>query len=139
MEAFINQKLRSAVSPIIAMGYSQANAGLILYVNANGYLDGSSGQYNYLIASGLVVPLNTRVHVALTRKVGVMSCWLNGQLAGQITTMESFDMSDGLLDIGGTRPDAYRFNGTIDEVRVTRGVSRYNQPFTPPTGPWPEH
>jgi hypothetical protein len=133
MEAYVKQTARDTVSPIISMGVTWGDTGMIMYINGNGFLDASSGGVNYLIGN-IVVPLNQRTHVAVTRKGGVIKAWVGGQFAGSINA--ATDFTDGILEIGGAEPTAYRFKGLIDEVRVTNGIARYDMPFDPP-GPFP--
>lgn len=133
MEAFVTQAVRAGVSPVIAMGNTSGDTGLIMYINASGFLDASSGQNNYLTGN-IAITLSQRTHVAVTRQSGTLRVWVGGQLAGSISVPTDF--TDGFLDIGGVGP--YRYQGLIDEVRVTNGVSRYNAPFTPATAPFPD-
>lgn len=136
MEAYVTQTLRSSVSLVIAMGFTYGDTGMQLYINNSGILVASSGAAQY-INSTLQVPLNTRTHVALTRRSGLMTLWVNGQPSGTTTSNNNF--TDGLLIIGGGTPTAYRYTGLIDEVRITNGVARYTNPFAPPPVPFPNH
>lgn len=135
MEAFVKQTVRASVCPIISMGVTFGNTGMIIFLDTNGNLVASSGSAQYISGTIAVAP-NIRTHVALTRQSGLMSLWVGGQLAG--TTTSNNDFTDGLMNIGGAGPTAYRYTGTIDEVRVTNGVSRYNSTFTPPSVPFPD-
>lgn len=118
------------------MGTTFGNSGMILYLNASGQVVASSGNTQY-ISSTQTLTLGARAHVALTRKSGLMTLWVNGQSGGSLTT--TVDFTDGLLSIGGSSPTAYRYVGKIDEVRVTNGIGRYDAPFTPPPVPFPNN
>ena len=134
MEAFVTPTSYTTVAPIISMGQTFGNTGMIIYINANGMLVASSGNYQYIVGN-IQVPLNSRSHVAMTRSNGVMALWVNGQLAG--TTNSNLDITDGVLAIGAAHPTEYRFSGKIDEVRVTK-AARYTSAFTPSSTPWPD-
>lgn len=136
LEAYITPTLFAAVCPFISMGQTSGNSGMILYVNASGNVVASSGSAQY-ISSTQVLVANTRYHVALTRQSGLMTLWVDGQSGGTVTS--SNDFTDGLLSIGGTAPTTYRYTGKIDEVRITNGISRYNNPFAPPPVPFPNN
>ena len=92
---------------------------------------------------------NTWNHVAAVKNVadGKYYIYLNGirdagtfiAVSGNI--LEPFT-SDPLISVGGFGPGwsfGARFNGYIDDLRITKGVARYNTAsFTPPTAPFPD-
>jgi hypothetical protein len=77
-------------------------------------------------------------HLALVRSSGVMSLWLDGVLVG--TAEYTYDMGNAQVSIGrsmNTSTTNYDLAGDIDELRITKGVARYTENFTPPTEPFP--
>jgi len=83
--------------------------------------------------------LNTWHHVALTCNNGKATVFLDGIGGTPTNGMTWVDRSTQFL-VGATRIpyySAYKWmTGYIDEARVTKGVSRYNSNFVPPTTPF---
>lgn len=88
---------------------------------------------------GGTVPLNTWTHVAVTRKGNTWRQFVNGVLSATAehsrnatptnsvrTTIGSYSITSG----GNHGP----WDGFIDELRVTKGICRYEGNFVPPTG-----
>lgn len=75
-------------------------------------------------------------HVAHSREDGVMRLHVNGTQIGSTTNNTNFGASAFYLSF---LPSLSRWvNGRYDEVRITKGVSRYTSGnFTPPSGPFP--
>jgi len=75
-------------------------------------------------------------HYALCRSAGQLRMFVNGQIATATTTTGVFtnNFTDGLRTIGKpTDADVgYRLHGYLDDLRVTKGVARYENNFTPP-------
>jgi len=77
-------------------------------------------------------------HWAIAREVTTLRAFKDGVQIGSSTNSTNVSVA-GQLRIGarGTSPgEAYRFNGYLDDLRVTKGVARYTADFTPPTGPF---
>lgn len=80
-------------------------------------------------------------HFAVVRKNGIVKMFLDGTLLpiiGQnningVSTNSQYNLSLG--DIGGHLNAREAFE--IDELRITKGVARYIEDFTPPTKPFP--
>lgn len=83
---------------------------------------------------------NTWYHVALVRASGVTTAYLNGEKVGA-TNLFSLPLgSDSLnLLVGRQNINSYPrdFNGYIDDLRITKGVARYQSNFMPSTLPVP--
>jgi hypothetical protein len=77
-------------------------------------------------------------HYALCRSAGQLRMFVNGQNATATSTTGVFtnNFTDGLQTIGKpTDIDVgYRLHGYLDDLRVTKGVARYENNFTPPQG-----
>lgn len=75
------------------------------------------------------IPLNTWTHIAGSYDGTTMRLYVNGCLEGElVNVMPSFT---GITYFGASWGANYVFAGYIDEFRVTIGVSRYAEAFTP--------
>ncbi len=80
-------------------------------------------------------------HLAVTRHSGLVYIFVDGVLLGgsAVLTANVQAASGNALNIGALRYNSsiiQHFNGSIDEVRITKGVARYTENFTPPTEPF---
>lgn len=77
-------------------------------------------------------------HLAMVRHAGKHYLFVNG-VKYTAPVDANYDLYDNGVAIGiGARADAVSFlNGYIDDVRITKGVARYTDNFTPP-GAFPE-
>jgi len=77
-------------------------------------------------------------HVALSYDGATYRWFIDGAVtlerAGRLSSQSNDYLVVGGYS-GGVQP---WFNGSIDEVRVTRGVARYTGSFAPPTAPFPD-
>lgn len=93
-----------------------------------------------------IVPTGQWVHMAMTRKEGVLRLFLNGTIAGTtnngIWANVTADLPPYQITVGGpvmtgsSNFNAYMGGGDpnyFDEMRVTRSVARYVENFEPPT------
>jgi len=71
-------------------------------------------------------------HVALSRTAGVTKLFVDGAQVGSSYT-DGNDFPTRGLSIGAAFDGSAGINGFIDEVRVSKGTSRYNAGFTPTT------
>lgn len=83
------------------------------------------------------IQANSWQHVALVRSTGVYSSYLGGVKSTGSWTNQAHASS--VLRIGSDNGTLGQdFAGSMDEVRVTKGVARYTANFTPPTAPFPD-
>lgn len=79
-------------------------------------------------------------YLAVTRHGSVFRFWLNrAQLGSDQTSSITFGSATVDAFIGGSVVTGYNYllNGYIDELRITKGVGRYTEDFTPPDKPFP--
>ncbi len=90
---------------------------------------GDLSSYGSTISTSVSLSLNSWHHVALTRYQGVCKIWLDGVQTGGTPTI-SGDFEQGLtgnITIGGGTW------GQLRDIRITKGISRYFDTFTPRT------
>ena len=91
--------------------------------------------------SGVIVPINTWVHLAISRQSGIVNYFQNGVLiytyTGAYATQNFTNSSQALVGCYSTA--AGYWNGYIDDLRITKGVARYTSNFTPPVKALPTH
>jgi hypothetical protein len=85
-------------------------------------------------------------HVAVVRNGTNGYVYINGVLGGSISNLNSNGASSRNLLIGrwdydradeSGVPSHMYFDGHIDDVRITKGIARYDSNFTPPSAPLP--
>lgn len=91
-----------------------------------------------VIATGGTVTANTWHHVALARQGTTVRGFIDGVQAFSATDSRTYASASTCFigaDFAGTT--GQRFDGWIDDARITKGVARYTANFAPPNGPFP--
>lgn len=73
--------------------------------------------------------LNKWTHVALVRKSGVGTLFLDGNPCAPFAANYNVGTTGGTCYIGRHSSGAFYWKGYIDEFRITKGVARYVEPF----------
>lgn len=81
---------------------------------------------------------NEWYHLAFCRKDSVTTVYVNGISIANAVDNSNYSsngvhLSIGFQELGSSR---YPFTGMLDEIRITKGISRYNGAFTPPNAPF---
>jgi hypothetical protein len=83
-----------------------------------------------------VVETGRYYHLAVTRTGGVVRLFVDGVLEASLTAdAVSYDQTH--LSLGGHPRNMRYLTGHIDEFRLTKGVARYTEAFTPPSEAFP--
>jgi hypothetical protein len=151
IEAWIYKTNNNLVAICGTFNWSNGNnSGWYLGVGADNklILRGSNGTWNStsaIVTSSGTVPMGQWVHVAATRDgSNAVRIFINGQLQG--TTLDYSHTLNRIgaqntsvlryaLRVGAYLSDSYvvaAFIGYIDDLRITSGVARYTDNFTPP-------
>jgi hypothetical protein len=96
----------------------------------NGVLKGNLFGSATVIFGGTIV-INTWQHIAITRSGTTVRAFVGGALLVTTDTIAG-DVGNGQFVLGGDATGAANFVGYIDDVRVSKGISRYTSTFTPP-------
>jgi len=112
---------------LFIMGDSTATGTGILFAN---YVSGTSWYFDYAGA----VAQGVWHHVAVSRQGALMRLFLNGTIVASGNINNQSITNPNALTIGRTVYSGYTydFNGYIDDFRITKGVARYTENFTPP-------
>ena len=121
-------------------GVTQANwgNGLLFCLTTNGSLRVFSS--TTISTSTSQISLNTWTHVALVRSAGSVTFYIGGQSAGTFSFSDNLseqDMTIGTAIDLRAQNTSLKYNGYIDDLRITKGVARYTSNFTPPTAQLP--
>lgn len=80
---------------------------------------------------------NTWVHVAIVRNGDDWTLYIDGIAAATLNNSLALNNFAGDLVLGGVPTyGAYYYNGYVDEMRITKGLARWTDNFTPPTAPY---
>lgn len=81
-----------------------------------------------------------RTHVAISRQDNVFRMFYDGVKQHEQTSSVIINAAASALRIGELGTSGVpSVNGCIDEIRITKGVARYTENFTPPDAPFPSY
>lgn len=97
------------------------------------FMGAPGGDTNYISAAG-AIEAGSWNHLAATLNGTTMNVYLNGVSVGAGGTRVAEPSAGSRLYVGAARNGGLirYLNGYIDEFRITKGVARYTENFTPP-------
>ena len=107
---------------------TSGNGAGLIYVGYNGTAN-TIGWYDntgYVVTG--TVTVSTWQHIAFIRSASVLFMYVNGSLVSTGSYTQSLTVPFKFI---GSSFDNYAFNGYIDNLRLTKGIARYNGNFTP--------
>ncbi len=99
------------------------------------YIEGAGGYGN---GGTTTFPLDTWMHFALVRDGNVLRTFMDGIEVEQDDVSTKNILIDLGVGVGNEREGTNfaEFHGYIDELRISKGVARWTENFTPPTAPY---
>jgi hypothetical protein len=97
----------------------------------------------WMVKYSTYMAMNTWYHLAIVRKLGVVTAYVNGISMGHFNdTTNYWQLPVRLFSryakyTAGASPNFRSFFGYLDEVRITKWVARYTTNFTPQTQAFP--
>ena len=139
VEAFIYAtSLPSGISPIVSSRAVPSVSDLYwaFSVRSTGQLEFQSRNTTQYFARSATsaITTNTWYHVAAARQNNIITVYVNG-VAGPTTVDDGgINLSESYAGVGVFNYTGYvaYFPGYIDDLRITKGVARYTDDFTPP-------
>jgi hypothetical protein len=119
---------------VVLMGYSSTGFGIQRYGGASNLgiiINGS-----WVLTDATLPSTGQWTHIAVTRTSGTLRFFVNGVVSGS-TPSNTSDISGGMYGVAGYSGQTY-FNGHMEDIRITKGSSRYTTTFTPPTRGYPD-
>ncbi len=81
--------------------------------------------------------LNNWHHIAVTRTSGTVRAFIDGVEIGSQADSDTYHSANSDLFIGIDQVvSGYEMNGFIDELRISKGIARWTEDFTPPALPY---
>ena len=126
IECWIYKTATTAVSTILAnlVDPSLAASDIWIYVNSNNAIVTSNWGAIYSTSASHVVSDNSWFHIAWTRLGTTARIFVNGQVVSTYTLSANINRNTGPT-IGAYGASVYPFSGYIDDLRITKGIARY--------------
>jgi hypothetical protein len=117
---------------------SNTGCGIYLSLSAGTHKLGYASNAAVLATSSNSIPNQAWTHWAVTRAADTVRGYLAGSKGFEYTDTRTFASSGVVPFVGCTYSQGQGFLGSLDEVRLTKGVARYTgASFTPPTMAFP--
>jgi len=128
IEAWIRPSSFTNYQSIFDFRTTANETAIAFYVNTSGQI------YIYTnntirLTSNNILTANTWNHVAYSRTSGVGRLFINGVLQTS-TYNDSANYASKPVRIGSAYDASYSINGYLDEIRISKGISRYTSSFT---------
>lgn len=143
IDCWIRPAVVNAWQTIVALNKTTVNQRSFEFRISNAgrlqFAGNSDGVSDWFMAAESTNALTANVwqHVAVVRYESTWKLFINGAVEDTETSTKGLFASTSQLDIGSMNEGADQyFNGYIDELRVSHGVARWTDTFTPPTRPY---
>jgi hypothetical protein len=138
VDFWVNAATGIASSTVLAECNNTANACWsiqLYYQQVYFYLYDVGGSYKYCGTTGKIVAGSGWHHVACLREGNTAKIYLDGVADGSVdvTGVSANPSTSKGLSIAATWVGAFAFKGWIDEFRISKGIARWTENFTPPT------
>jgi hypothetical protein len=135
IEAWIYPSVLSGSTAYAICGtHSGANDGKTeFYVYGTGRIAVGRVGVNEIASATGIISTGTWYHVAAVRSGSTTTVYVNGVSVASGTTAVWSTGASPIYVAYFNPSNGATWNGYIDDLRITRGVARYVQPFTPPT------
>lgn len=102
-----------------------------------GYVVVAGGVVTITVSKTITPSTGTWYHFALVRTGNDFKVYQDGvQIGTTVTDDSEVQNIAAALDIGRWSGDGSYLNGHIDELRISKGIARWTNDFTPPTDPY---
>lgn len=116
----------------VCSNYADANnSGWRLLVGDDGRLHLSTA-VGGPVGTDKPLQLNQWAHAAVSRVGGVCRLFVGGEIAGAQASISTISNSTSAFYLGSTNGTAWPFSGYMQDFRLTKGLGRYVEDFTPP-------
>ena len=114
-----------------------SSGGFGVLINSNGTISYTQVGVAVLGTSANSVASGVWSHVAVARSSGVIKIFVNGNqgYSGSDTT----NFSAYPIKVGRDANASSPYTGYVDDLRITKGIARYTQNFTPPQNAYPNY
>ena len=133
---FWYRALDTTTPPVLSLGTYSSAIQYRISINGGGNLTFRSGtggwNWGSINISGGTMTVDTWKHVAVVRNSGTLTVYVDGTSIGSAST-GNWGNSTGNLRIGTYFGDARSGYFYMDDLRMTKGIARYTDDFTPPT------
>lgn len=113
-----------------------SNAGGCFFLKPNGVI-GWHSNTTVVNSPNSTISTNTWYHIAYSRQSGTGRLFVNGAQVASGSDVANITSTSGWR-VGNNRTSTDFWRGYVDEMRITKGVARYDGNFTVPTGPYPD-
>ena len=140
IEAWVRTNLVSLSPNILSTRNGSPVGGFTFRIAANGRIQYFYATGTPITQGGPHLGDDSWHHVAYTRSGSTGRLFADGVHVSTVTDTNNHMLSSMAPRIyigASTFVAGERFNGSIDDLRITKGVARYTSDFTPPTAPFP--
>lgn len=138
IECFMDLTGTSGLRALLSSGVRNWVVGNIyILVDGSNRLEIGSFENGHIWISSATLPSSGVFHFGLARLEGELRLFVNGILMDSNLNSAPLNFSTNGTRIGVNSGESNPFLGVIDELRITKGVARYTESFTPPDKPFP--
>lgn len=135
---FLHSNIPGPFRNIISFGQQSDPGGLSVSVSNGNTIVVDQMYVANVFSAPVALDLASYHHFAVSRDAdSVLRAFIDGVLVGSAITAIDFSFSTAGTGKIGNHPNGAGSVGRVDELRITKGVARYTENFTPPTEPFP--